>query len=311
MPDKLMAHDLPRLAITGATGFVGRCLLKTCSDHGVPVAALTRQTQATAEGIRWVQGDLSDLASLEDLVTGADVVLHMAGATKALKPQGFTCINTKGTVDLAETCIKAGVGQFVFLSSLAATRPFVSPYAASKAAAETALDALGTAMDITTLRAPAVLGPYDSATRALFSTLAKGRLPVPGGVARDARFSILDVNDLAKLLVAVALNPKTFPPLFAPYGHESVAWPDITAAATRVLQREVKEMVIPMPVLRSVAWLSDGLAQLRRKPEVFSRDKLREMQAGDWIATSPIDKPVSMDDTLRTCLAPFITLPTP
>lgn len=305
-----MTNENLRLAITGATGFIGRQLLKDCTQAGISVSALTRQpvakqSQVDTPSIRWVRGDLSKLDALADLVHDVDCVIHLAGATKGLSDNDFHATNTVATDQLAQLCIQKKVGHFLFLSSLAATRPSVSPYAASKAAAETALIELRPQIDVTLLRAPAVLGPDDTATHALFSNLAKGIMPVPGGKAGEARFSIIDVLDLTALLLSLAQTRQPFVEPIAPYGHQSLGWQDMAQSAARVTKRRVRQITLPAPIMSMVAKTTDIIAKLRGKPQVFSSDKLSEMNAGDWIATSPVDNPVTLDDTLRRCLEPF------
>ena len=80
-----------------------------------------------------VLGDLSDEAALRRLVEGADAVVHAAGLIKARRPADFLAINRDGTALLSALAPDA---RFLLLSSLAAREPQLSPYAASKRAAE-------------------------------------------------------------------------------------------------------------------------------------------------------------------------------
>ncbi|MEM7721225.1 MAG: NAD-dependent epimerase/dehydratase family protein [Pseudomonadota bacterium] len=296
-----------RVALTGATGFIGRQVMDALVRGGDTVAALTRQDRPAQTGVRWVVGDLADRDALTDLVDGADCVVHLAGATNAVRPEDFHTINTLGTRALAEVSAAQGVAHLLFMSSLAAIRPTVSPYAASKAEAERDLGAIADGMATTVIRAPAVLGPGDTATVPLFSNLAKGLLPVPGGAWGQHRFSIIDVSDLTQLVVGCVRHPPAATQTITPFGHQRLGWPDMAASASRVLDRRVRQITIPPRVLQLVASATDTVAKMRGKALVFSRDKLKELQAGDWIAISPIDDPLPLDETIRRCLAPFST----
>lgn len=295
-----------KLALTGATGFVGKQLLADCLAAGHAVTALARTSQPDQPGVQWVLGDLDDDEALKTLVGDADVVFHLAGLTKALDRSEFDRVNADRTAKLAEICRDHEVPHFVFLSSLAATRPSVSPYAASKAKAEKMLaqfDEL--AMRITPIRAPVVLGPGDSATRPLFAGLVKGVIAVPAGKAGQFRFSIIDVRDLSQLMLSLVDETKEPQGLIAPYGQQYVQWRNIADSAGVVLNRRIKEIGVPSPVLAFVARATDIAARLTRKPNVFSRDKIVEMNAGEWIADHPVDNPYSLEETLRRCLTPF------
>lgn len=293
------------VAITGATGFIGAQLVADCRDAGLSISALTRRDRSDADGIRWVKGDLFDPSALADLVDGADCVIHLAGATSAVHREDFKRINTDSTQALANICAEKGVAHFVFMSSLAATRPDVSPYAASKAQAERGLSNLGGDMSVTVIRAPAVLGPGDDATYPLFSNLARGILTVPGGPGGIYRFSVIDVIDLTKLILQVVQTKPKAEPLLTPYGHQSLGWQDVAESAQRVLQRPIRQMTVPATILRMIAGGSDLVARIRGKSLVFSRDKLNELHAGDWIGTSGVDNPVPLDETMQRCLAQF------
>ncbi|PKP74318.1 MAG: hypothetical protein CVT84_09050, partial [Alphaproteobacteria bacterium HGW-Alphaproteobacteria-6] len=227
----------PRIALTGATGFVGGHLLKLLADPDASAAvrALARPRAGRQPGqhaaLAWVTGDLDQPAALADLCAGSDVVIHLAGATKALHGTGYHAVNAAATARLVRAAAEAGVRHVIHLSSLAATRPGVSDYAASKAAGEVAARAAAAGMALSILRAPAVLGPGDGATRPLFAMLARGWLVVPGGGARQARFSAIDVGDLCRLIAGIAragAGPGEVR-VIDPYGWQSLGWDDLAA----------------------------------------------------------------------------------
>ena len=70
-----------KLAITGATGFVGRAALEAALGKAYKVRALARSPQKERGGVEWIRGALSDAASLARLVDGVDAVIHIAGLT--------------------------------------------------------------------------------------------------------------------------------------------------------------------------------------------------------------------------------------
>lgn len=295
----------PKIAVTGATGFIGRQFLEDCTASDLSVSALTRTSRQEEVNLTWVLGDLLDVTALSKLIKGVDCVVHLAGATKALRKGDFFSINTDATKQLAQICAENGVKHFVFLSSLAATRPSVSSYASSKSAAEAALSEMSCNMKITVIRAPAVLGPHDSATYPLFANLSKGFLPIPGP-AKHFRFSIIDVVDLSKLLLSIACKDCEHEPLITPYGHESIGWQDVANSASRSLNRPIRQFVVPSPIIVFAGRATDIIARISGKAQVFSSEKLQEMKAGDWIASSPVEQPLALDETMKRCLEPFL-----
>ena len=84
------------LAITGGTGFVGGHLIAMALERGHQVRALTRRDQPERAGVTWIRGALGDTASLAELVTGADAVIHVAGVVNAPDRAGFAAGNIEG-----------------------------------------------------------------------------------------------------------------------------------------------------------------------------------------------------------------------
>jgi nucleoside-diphosphate-sugar epimerase len=186
------------IALTGATGFVGSHTLEAALDAGHQVRALTRREQPALEGVTWVRGTLDDSAALADLVAGADAVVHIAGLTNTSDPAQFRAANVTGTANVIAAMKAAKVKRLVFVSSLAARKPDLSAYGASKAEAEALVE--GSRLDWTTVRPPGVYGPRDVDYLEMFRTAKAGFVPLPPGGAS----SLIHVRDLAELLVGLA-----------------------------------------------------------------------------------------------------------
>ena len=67
------------LALTGATGFVGKAAVEHALARGIHVRALTRREQPARDGVSWIAGDLEHEEALARLASGADAVIHIAG----------------------------------------------------------------------------------------------------------------------------------------------------------------------------------------------------------------------------------------
>ena len=265
------------LAVTGGTGFVGRHLLRIASETGFTVRALTRSPQPPQPGVDWVQGSLSDPASLAALVSGTDAVLHIAGVINARSRAEFDAGNVAGTAALLAAAQAASVARFVHVSSLAAREPALSNYGASKAAAETLVTASPLDWDI--IRPPGVYGPGDRETLALFEMVNSGfaLLPVHG------RLSMIEVGDLARALLAVAAAPPA----------RSIAEIDDGAPVTHIdFARAIGVALGKKPVLVTApGWLvntaaaaTTGLARLSGELPRLSFDRARYLRHPDWVA---------------------------
>lgn len=193
--------ERPVIALTGATGFVGQSVIEEAVRAGYHVRALTRREQGPNPlldpHVTWVRGELRDTASLSLLTRGAEAIIHVAGVVNAPDAAGFEAGNVAGTLNLIETAVVKGIARFIYVSSLSAREPQLSAYGASKARAEKLV--MASPLEWTIVRPPAIYGPRDKEMFELFRAARWGLVPVP----RDGRASMIHVEDLARLLVAL------------------------------------------------------------------------------------------------------------
>ena len=86
-----------KLAITGGTGFVGRHLITLALAKKHEVRALARSPQPPMAGLEWIEGAIDPARNLDQLVDGADAVIHVAGAINAPDRAAFAACNIEGT----------------------------------------------------------------------------------------------------------------------------------------------------------------------------------------------------------------------
>src|SRR3569623_1225196 len=115
-------------AVTGATGFIGLHLAEALLARGYAVRALVRATskierlQAIGVETRTIRYD--DRTGLQSAIAGADVVFHVAGRIRAVRPTEFYAANEQVTANLAEACAtQTRPPKFLFVSSVAAAGP--------------------------------------------------------------------------------------------------------------------------------------------------------------------------------------------
>jgi len=267
------------LAITGATGFVGSAVLDAALGAGHQVRALTRRVQPERAGAEWVPGDLSSAAALAALIAGADAVIHIAGLTSTPDPGEFEPANVTGTANIIAAMKHAGAARLVFVSSLAARMPRLSAYGASKARAETLVEA--SALDWTIIRPPAVYGPRDRDMLDLFRAAKWGVVPLPPGGAT----SIIHVDDLAGLLVTLAGNAApTRKKIHEPDDGREGGWSHkelAQAIGHAVGKRSVFAPHLPRAVMQAAA-AADRL--LRGDRAKLTPDRVSYMCHPNWVA---------------------------
>ena len=273
------------VAVTGATGFIGGHVVRHLSTHGFAVRALTRRQGAVpkAAGVTPVAGALDDPASLDELVAGADAVIHCAGLIRGASAAAFEAVNIAGTARVVEAAARsARAPRLVFVSSLAARAPALSPYAASKHRAEAELSRRGGALHWAVLRPPAVYGPGDRATLALFRSLRRGFAPVPR-VAR-ARLSMIYVEDLAAAAAAAIGDAVPSGSTFEVHDGAAAgySWRLITDEAARILETDVRRLPIPRTVMQAAAVANTAHGLVTGRAPMITLGKVRELYHADW-----------------------------
>lgn len=113
------------VAITGATGFIGACTLRSLKRRGHAIRALVRRTSERSHIAdcvdEWTVGDIADPQAQVGLVAGVDAVIHAAADWNALAtaPSVSFAKNVLPSLQLLEAARLAGAQQFIFVSSVA------------------------------------------------------------------------------------------------------------------------------------------------------------------------------------------------
>ena len=283
------------ILITGATGFVGSHLVERLAARGDRARALVRESSDTSlldrYGFEAVVGSLSDEASLRRAVAGADTVLHLAAATRALDADTFHTINAEGTEKLVAALeAEGGSGRLVYLSSLAAVGPArggrpvrptdeprpLTAYGRSKLAGERIVQERW--KNTAVIRAPAVYGPGDRDLLTFFQLARFGILPAAG--PPDRRVQLVHAGDLAEGLLAAATADATG--VYHVAEPRAYRWDEVLERVARAVDRTGVRIRVPASMVKGAAAVSEWIARRTRRPVIFDRDKARELLA-EWV----------------------------
>ncbi len=210
-----------KIIITGATGFVGKHLVKKLQADHHEIIALVRKPSPFLQELGLKQIVFSELASQPDL-KGIDVLIHLAGRAHILKEQSgdplleFNKANVDLTQNMLELAVQLQVKQFILMSSShvygsrAASQGHAdNPYSLSKLAAEKHVKIMAKqhAFDYTILQPPLIYGPGVLANMARLVALIQTYPVLPFGHIKNLR-SMVYVGNLISALEACLLNPK-------------------------------------------------------------------------------------------------------
>ena len=260
----------PMIAVTGATGFIGRALVHALAPSA-RVRALVRRYDARAAALAAYGADLAfgDLAEPDTaalFVRGADVVIHCAAQMGLADSRRSYAINVIGTERLARAARAAGAGRFIYVSSISVLsgthRPgnvlteddepedtdHLNAYAKTKYEGECRLrDAAGTELSWTIIRPTNV---YGLSSGPWFRNWARSvrRFPVAIG---DVAIDLVHVDDVVQALcLAAAMPPGGNHVLHV--GHEMVKLNSYVRAVGEIVGRRVR--ALPARVDAVVRW---------------------------------------------------------
>ena len=118
------------ILVTGGTGFVGAYIIKHLVEKKYAVRALRRTgsklpffiPSTISDQVQWVNGDVLDMASLDEAMEGAAGVIH-AAAKVSFNPaekDDMMQANIEGTANVVNTAIDRNISRFIHISSVAA-----------------------------------------------------------------------------------------------------------------------------------------------------------------------------------------------
>ncbi len=258
--------DRPIVALTGATGFIGRHLLRELQRRGYRVRVLLRRpTSVALDAPSAVVGDIQRPGNMSAALADAFAVVHSAGLAPGMSgvpEDDYRALNTDATVALALAAERAGVRRFVFMSSIRAqSGPAVAgvltearepqpqdAYGRSKLAAEIGLAQTG--IDWVALRPVLVFGPGVAGNMARLIRLARSPWPLPlAGL--PGRRSLLSLDNLAAAVDAVLRAPGPLRRPFIAADPDPLSLPEIVGALRSGLGRRPGLYAVPPAVLKA------------------------------------------------------------
>ena len=300
------------VAVTGASGFIGRALVQRGHAHGWSVR---RFVHAPAE--RAIAMDLAN-ASVDDLARALDgvaTVVHLAGRAHVMRDNAadpesaYRRANVAATERVARAALAAGVRRFIFASTVKVCgertqtgRPFrpddapapQDAYARSKLAAERTLQQISARSPMTALvlRLPLV---YGAGARGNFRRLVDAvaaRRWLPFG-AIDNRRAVAGVDTVLDALVAAIQAPDAASGIHFVADRDAVSTPQLVRAIGAALGVAPRLLDMPVAMLRFAATLTGQRDAIERLVDSLEVDPSSLTAATGW---SP--RPFSIDASM-------------
>ena len=309
-----------RVAVTGATGFVGQALITELllGQHDVravvrsldkKVPALDRVSQTFCVGDILFDTDWTDTLDQVNCVVHCAARVHVMNEIEADALAAYRAVNVAGTRQLAEQAAKIGVRRLVYLSSIKVNgeqtvsgncftpldEPFTNdPYAISKWEAEQALHEVSekTDLEVVIIRPPLIYGAGVKGNfLSMLAWLSRG-VPLPLGAIQNQR-SLVGIDNLVDLIKTCIDHPAAKNQTFLVSDDEDLSTTELVKRLGAALDKPVRLLPVPASLLELVARLMGRqyLAERLLGDLQVNISKTKEML--DWAP------PVSVNDGFR------------
>ncbi len=268
MPEnaKTTAPAKPKhVMLTGATGFVGRNVLRELLKRDYVAICLVRSKEhlesvsrdLDASRIVAVEGSLFDGSALNDAVAQAQAAIHLVGIIleRPSRGQTFDRIHRQGTSNVVHALEQANVRRYVHMSALGTRPTAVSNYHKTKFAAEEHVR--GSGLSWTIFRPSLIHGP-DGEFMRLMKRFVCGLIPpvIPYFGSGQARLQPVSVKDVAHCFVDALEREETVGQTYEIGGPKAYTWKELYRVCRRLMPRghRWKPIVsLPVPIANMVA----------------------------------------------------------
>lgn len=268
------------VAVTGASGFIGKNLVCDFEQSGLTVVPLSRRPLAVP---MWRESPVvdrdTDPGQWANAFAGVRVVVHCAARAHVMDENAadpldaFRRVNRDGAAAMAEGAAIAGVERIVFLSSVKVLGeitkvhfPFqnddpvapVDAYALSKAEAEATLTSLAEkfGFDLVVIRPPLVYGPgVGGNIQALIQLIRRG-IWLPLGGAHQNRRSMISTGNLANAVRAALTASRAVGATLLVSDGTDLSTCDLLHGLATAAGRKARLVAVPPDIVHAVLYLA-------------------------------------------------------
>lgn len=294
--------------VTGATGHIGNVLVRELLAKGMSVRALVLPNDdkrpLAGLNVEIVHGDITDLASLKSVFTGADIVFHLAGIVTIMPGIAALLerVNVGGIRNVIEACRACHVRRLVYTSSIHAvaepphgtvideSQPFspdhvLGDYARSKARATLLLldEVKKGGLDAVICCPTGVIGPFDygiSNIGQLIIDFASGQLKSYVSGAYD----FVDVRDVARGLILAAEKGQSGRHYILSGAQVQV--PELIKELERNIGYPAPTYKIPAVIARAAGVLASVYYRLLRRKPVFTAYSIDVLRSNSLVSSA-------------------------
>lgn len=270
-----------RVAITGATGFVGSQLALRLTSEGHEVVRLARRPRANRANDEGFVVSLDNVDQLTNAFAGCSAVAHCAGINREVGDQTYRRVHIDATRNVVEAARRAGVEKIVLMSFLRARPDCGSPYHESKWAAEEIVRESG--LDYTIIKAGVVYGRGDHMLDHLSQAFHSFPIFALVGLKQQT-VRPLAIEDLVHVMRASLIDRRLKRQTIALLGPEEIYLHEAVRRVAEVVGKQ--PIMFPLPV-----WCHQLMArvfELTMKVPLVSRAQVQILAEGVANPATPV-----------------------
>lgn len=302
---------MEKIAITGASGFIGSFLVEEALKTGFDTYAILRTSSSkkylSDSRINFIDFNLADKMAMVDQFRELknqgivfDYFIHNAGATKVVKKKDYLKVNFHYTQNLVEALIESDCKpkKFIYMSSLAAYGPGdpvsglpikesdpprpLSLYGKSKLASEQYIRSIDS-FPFIIIRPTGVIGPRDTEFISFYKTINRSIEPYIG--SPNQLLSFIYIQDLLQLIFKAIDSDLINKSYFAADGLNYTG-EEFASVVKKVLDKKTVRIVFPNGVIKPIAYILEHVSRMFGRSSILNTEKYKEFTALNWLCDS-------------------------
>ena len=248
------------ILVTGASGFVGRNVVKALRTRGKEVRCFIRtpsREKAVADyHVEMAYGDILNLSALKEAMRGVDTVVHLVAIIREKRNEKFDLINRRGTESVIQAAKEEGVRHFVHMSAIGAHDNPAYPYLYSKWQGEQAV--INSGLTYTIFRPSIQFGEGDEFINPLAGVIkAFPLVPVVG--PGEVRLQPISVEEVGAMISLVVDDPHFGGRTIEIGGPDQLTYNEIVDIIGKTLKVRRFRAHLPVPLMKGLTRIMEAV----------------------------------------------------